>query len=441
MKTKLIIIDLLKISNGKLNFLGEKIDLKIINCLSKDDLSFLFNNKPEPKSTFIFLILGSNKDVNEGIFNENFNLIRDLRNKNFYRQSPIIFFGFKGDSILKLACLSAGVTEYIDFPIRKTEITHKIETYHHICNEISNLKEEIYIATDIQDMIWKEAKAKRKGLEKELKSIRADLDAQMMAHEAAFELSRQELLEANQKIKEKYESEIKALKEKNKIETLFGKYVSPEIVERVMDPEASKELSGIRREITVFFADIRGFTSISETLGAEKVIFILNEFFTEMTEIIHECTGWVDKYSGDNIMALFGAPIKNESHAENAVRAAFKVAQKFKILKEEWKTIFKINAGLGIGLATGETIIGNIGSFQKISYTAIGDTVNVAARLESSCRDGSIILNERCFEQLSGDIRREFSIIYREKVRVKGKSQPLKTYFIQVYPRPGVQKK
>ncbi|MCE9501371.1 MAG: hypothetical protein K8R21_12865 [Leptospira sp.] len=413
-------------SNARFDYLRETTNASLYEVDSFENFPFEKIEKGEIEFSLL-LILEFSKIINEDTRAENLRLVHTLRNKTKYRNAPILYLASVLNPNTKVLCLSSGV-DYVTLPITKTEFALQIKKYLSVINELSDLKRQIKNATSLQDYIWEESKKKQTLLVDEIKVIKQDLEMQNMVQDATFELSRQELLEANRKLQDRYENEIKALKEKNEIEAIFGKYVSPEIVQRVMDPSMAKELDGVRREITVFFADIRGFTSFSETLNPEKVIFILNEFFTEMTEIIHDAGGWVDKYTGDNIMALFGAPIEMPDHANKAIAAAFEIQTRFKMLSKEWLTIFNIDAGLRIGIATGITIVGNIGSFKKISYTAIGDTVNVASRLEGKCPDGNVLMNDLCYQNLSEDVRKKFGIVFHGEIDVKGKVLPLKTY-------------
>ena len=410
-KHNIVISSYIEKGPGKLEALLHEPDLEVMQAQPRALLTVLDDENLEVS---LVILVGASREHDKESYLQLFRTIQLIRNKARYRHIPILFLAFNGNPRLKLQCLSAGITEYQSLPVRKSELLLFIRNIIHISTGMYRLQGE-------------------KGrLEDEIKEARIELEKQNIAQEAQFELSRQELLEANRQLKDRYESEIKALTEKNQIEAIFGRYVSPEIVDRVMDPEMSRELDGARRLISVFFADIRGFTAACENIAPEKVILILNEYFTEMTEIIRDCGGWVDKYTGDNIMALFGAPVELENHARQALSAAVRVQKTFRILKREWQSIFGTDLGLGIGIATGEAIIGNIGSFQKISYTAIGDTVNVAARLESVRRHGNILFNDTCFAQLGPGSVDHYDAQFYQELTVKGKTDPLNTYVIEI---------
>lgn len=413
------------------SLLEKELKLTVTRISSFEEIARSNAEKKLPGNILAVIIIGVLDEIQGNLFKENFEVVRFFRHKARFRHLPILYLAKNSDYKTKLACISAGA-EFIGVPIRKKELILLVKKYIGYTKEILDLKMQLSQASEIQNLYWEESKNRQIILQQEIENAKTEIEKQSMAQDAMFELSRQELLEANSKIKKQYEQEIKTLKEKNKIEAIFGKYVSPEIVSRVTDPEKSRELDGIRREIAVFFADIRGFTSFSEKLNPDKVIFILNEFFTEMTEIIHEIGGWVDKYSGDNIMALFGAPLEIPNYSEKAVTAAYEVQKTFRKLKEEWFHIFHIDAGLRIGIATGQTVIGNIGSFQKVSYTAIGDIVNVASRLETSCPDGNVLMNEACYKQLSDSFKEKYKVSDYKKIELKGKSEPVLTYSMQL---------
>ncbi len=411
--------------------------MRALDDLARQSQAQLINTAPQsllgalsqtPETPTVVVFIGQTESASPSAHIEAFRTIRLIRTRKGMASVPILFIAQGGDHRLKLQCMSAGVTEFLPAPVRLGELRRAIAAAF---REGSHSGKDA-TPSGLREIELAEAQRRQLELEEEIQSVRLDLERQNEAREAIFELSRQELLEANRRLKEHYEAEILALKEKGRIEAMFGRYVSPEIVDRVLDVEKSRELDGVRRLLTVFFADIRGFTSFCETQKPEKVIFVLNEFFTEATDIIHEHGGWVDKYTGDNIMALFGAPLEFADHARSAVTAACLVQERFRTLRREWQSIFGIELGLGIGLATGDVVVGNIGSFQKISYTAIGDTVNVASRLEGLCRHGRILLDDACFRQLDPAWAAERGIRHSEAVAVKGKAEPVPIYFIDL---------
>ena len=186
-------------------------------------------------------------------------------------------------------------------------------------------------------------------------------------------------------------------KKSRQIRAMFSNYVSPKIVaELINNPEKAK-LGGERKTVTILFADIIGFTSLSEQKQPEEVVEILNEYFKEMTEIIFKWDGTLDKFVGDEIMAFWGAPIDQPNHAELAVRCALNMEARLFDLQYKWKLEEKCGLDCGIGINTGEVIIGNIGAAgKKMDYTVIGDNVNLAARVEKLTRtyNAKIIVTE-----------------------------------------------
>ncbi len=166
----------------------------------------------------------------------------------------------------------------------------------------------------------------------------------------------------------------------------LGRYLPAEIVERVVTREQSMELGGERRVVSVLFADVVRFTQITEEHDPERVVGVLNELFTILTEIVFRHGGTVDKFIGDSVMAIWNAPADQPDHAERAVRAAMEMHSWLEVGNAAWRERHGIDVRLAIGVNTGEAIVGNVGSETRMAYTAIGDVVNLAARLEAIAR-------------------------------------------------------
>jgi adenylate cyclase len=177
----------------------------------------------------------------------------------------------------------------------------------------------------------------------------------------------------------------------------------------------------------VLFADIRGFTTFSEREKPEKVVGLLNHYFSAMTEIIFEHGGTLDKYIGDELMALFGAPTGSPDDAQNAVKAAVAMQNRILSLNNELVEQGFWKVEVGMGLHTGEATIGYIGSNKRSEYTAIGDTVNTASRLQSSTAGGQILISEAT-AQAAGNI---FPMIKREPLTVKNRIQPVELFEVK----------
>jgi len=206
--------------------------------------------------------------------------------------------------------------------------------------------------------------------------------------------------------------------------TNLARFLSPNIVDKFADQENGVALGGKNQVVSILFADIVNFTGIAEQLGSDVIVSMLNEYFTIMTEIIFMCEGTLDKFIGDSIMAIFGAPNVIDSHAVSAVRAGLLMQQASKEIYEksnnEGESLFKIRIGINTGMVT----VGNIGSPNKLDYTAIGDNVNIASRIESSAGPGTVLIGAATNE-LVKDV---FKTKKLDPVFVKGKDNALDVY-------------
>jgi len=213
--------------------------------------------------------------------------------------------------------------------------------------------------------------------------------------------------------------------EKRKVRGAFQQYVSPEVIRRLLaDPERVKPR---KSEITILFSDVRGFTSISESLDAQELADLLNGYLTEMTRIIFRNQGTLDKYIGDAVMALWGAPFDEPDHATRACEAALSMLARLAELQKEWRAQGKPVMDIGVGINTGIASVGNMGSSLRYGYTAMGDSVNLASRLEGLNKEYGtrIIISESTHKALRSDrtLVRELDMI-----RVKGKLLPVTIY-------------
>ncbi len=212
------------------------------------------------------------------------------------------------------------------------------------------------------------------------------------------------------------------LRKKEVIQDAFGKYVNPEIVEMILKNPDDQWFQGRKIPLTVMFTDIRGFTSFSEKSTPEEVVTLLNDHFTMATEIILHHGGHVDKFIGDAVLAVFGALMEYDDHAERAVRAA--VALQDAMRAEGTVLGDGTLLGIGIGINTGEAIAGNIGSQKRMEFTVIGDTVNLASRLTGVAKAGEVIISRSVYEKVAKMVTAE----KLEPVPVKGKSEPVDIY-------------
>ena len=203
-------------------------------------------------------------------------------------------------------------------------------------------------------------------------------------------------------------------------------FFSPDVLRALVRARDEQSLGPRRRVATVLFSDIRGFTSISERLQPEQVEEMLGEYLTEMTQIVFKHRGSVDKYMGDGIMALYNAPFEDPEHALNAIRTGLEFQERALAVSARWQEKLGVALRIGVGINTGEMLVGTLGSRQRFEYTALGDNVNLASRLESVTKDhgASIIISEYTYEHVKG----RFPTRELGDVTVKGRSRPVKIY-------------
>ena len=212
-------------------------------------------------------------------------------------------------------------------------------------------------------------------------------------------------------------------RDKRFLRRAFTYYLAPAVIERMVSSETPPELGGESRSVTVLFSDVAGFTSISERLSPTELVSFMNVYLSAMTDIIEDQGGFVDKYIGDAIVAVFGAPLDDPHHAQQAVTAALMCRDRLIGMQGRFGLPDDINVAARIGLNTGVTLVGNIGSQRRFNYTVMGDTVNLAARLESVNKAYGTALMVSAETAETCDDR----IVFREvdRVRVVGKSQPV----------------
>lgn len=220
-----------------------------------------------------------------------------------------------------------------------------------------------------------------------------------------------------------------ALRERETLKGALARYVSQHVAENIIADNKLPDLKGDRRRITVLFCDIRNFTRFANALPPEEVVAFLNEYFAEMIEAIFKNHGTLDKFLGDGLMAVFGAPLDDPQHEMHAVMAAREMQVRLQKLRERWQEDNRAEIASGIGIHTGDAIVGNIGSEQRMEYTAIGDTVNIASRLETATKEHGceILLSESTAEAL-GDA---FSLRRIGDIECRGVAQPLTIYTVE----------
>jgi len=206
----------------------------------------------------------------------------------------------------------------------------------------------------------------------------------------------------------------------------FALYLAPSVIEKMVATNKPPALGGETRNVTIFFSDLAGFSSISEALAPPDLVHFMNEYLSAMTDIIQEQDGFVDKYIGDAIVAVFGAPLDDPDHARNAIVAALRCRDRLHRLNREPAEWQRFTLRQRIGLNSGDALVGNIGSRQRFNYTVMGDTVNVASRLEGANKyfGTTIMAAKSTFERATAT----FAWRELDSIRVQGRDEPVRIY-------------
>jgi adenylate cyclase len=212
--------------------------------------------------------------------------------------------------------------------------------------------------------------------------------------------------------------------QKNFVTRQFGRYISPDLVKQIVEQNIDIKLGGDSKNITIMFLDIRGFTPLSEKLTPPELVDTLNTMFNMITETVLRNRGTIDKFIGDAAMMLFNAPLDLENHPVLAVKTAYEIQQQMKGIRDQILDKYGVEVNVGIGIHTGNVVVGNIGSYLRVDYTAIGDTVNTAARIESQTKKGQIHVSQQVYELTV----QYFEFDEGEDRMFKGKSHPIRVY-------------
>jgi adenylate cyclase len=215
-------------------------------------------------------------------------------------------------------------------------------------------------------------------------------------------------------------------REKKKIRGAFQYYLTASVINEMLKDPSKLKLGGDKKDLSVLFSDIRGFTTVSEQLTPEELVHLLNEYLTAMTALVFKYGGLLDKYMGDAIMAVFGAPLDQPDHAKRACLTAMGMMTELRKLQKKWTDEGKPVLNIGIGINSGDMVVGNMGSEMRFDYTVMGDSVNLGSRLEGINKEygTNIVISEFTYEQVKDTL----SCRELDSVRVKGKLLPVRIY-------------
>ncbi len=223
---------------------------------------------------------------------------------------------------------------------------------------------------------------------------------------------------------ESFNEMVTDLKEKERVKAVFGRYLPKAVADRAMEHQGTIGLGGEEKEVAVLFSDIRGFTSLSERLAPPEVVKMLNEYYTRMIDILFENDGTLDKIIGDAIMAVFGAPVTDADATAKALKTALGMMAELKKFNAERQARGEEPVLIGIGVNTGIVVAGNLGSVKQLSYTVIGDEVNLASRMCSNAKAGQILVTEATYRKTKW----QFEFNQLEPIKVKNVSNPVQIY-------------
>ncbi|MEX0660525.1 MAG: adenylate/guanylate cyclase domain-containing protein [Balneolaceae bacterium] len=251
--------------------------------------------------------------------------------------------------------------------------------------------------------------------------VEADFDDMFQTLHSAIKQA--ELLDKNRVLSKQLKTQTK---EQQRILELFNKYVPQQVVEQTLSYEENEILQGETRVVSVLFADIRNFSRIASTANPADVVTFLNDFWSALGEPVKMNHGSVNKLIGDGMLALFGAPVSHIHNQQNAVNCGLEMIKSLKQINEKYESILGMEIKIGVGINTGEVLVGNIGTLDHMEYTVIGDAVNVASRIESKTKNSpnSILISEATLEFLD----QQFETEKADSLIMEGKSEPIELY-------------
>jgi adenylate cyclase len=276
-------------------------------------------------------------------------------------------------------------------------------------------KPELDIVQAIELAIAHETEARKSYLS--LSQETEDLELKTLLREIAMEEASHEA---------SLRSRLRLYQERHMLRETFSRYVSPELCEEILRNPGLLQLGGRRQAVTVLFADIRNFSTMSEALAPEAVVEVLNTFFTEMVDLVFHYQGTLDKFVGDALMAVFGVPLPLPQAADRAATCALAMQRHLKEMQAAGRTAIQ---GMRIGINTGDAIVGNIGSHKRMDFTVVGDAVNVAARLQELAKEleADTLISEATFRELQG----QFKAVPETAVVLRGRKDPTGIYRLE----------
>lgn len=254
-----------------------------------------------------------------------------------------------------------------------------------------------------------------------------------MEHTAEGEFSQKAIVRTSDEIgllTERFNQMQSGLSERERVKQLFGQYLTPEISEAILHGKA--DLKGDMYTATILFADIRNFTQTSELLTPKELVDFLNRYLNEMIEVIVDHKGIIDKFIGDGVLAVFGAPVASEDHADKAIAAAIAMQDRLKIINQQKQNEPFPPIQIGIGIHTGEVIAGNLGNSKKLEYTVIGETVNLASRIEGLTKayKANILVSDETRQHLKNRDKNDIAYSSIKNISIRGKVKPVTLYKI-----------
>lgn len=324
-------------------------------------------------------------------------------------------FSLEGLEILKKGAFYKAPYCILDVAFDRMSMGHRISEALKFSKKKPDTGHEL---TEIIDQLREAIKDKNQA-NAALKKANFELEAKVSERTAQLEKARQALIRHNEDLEKRVKEQLIALKRHDQLR----RYLSPNLAKTILDNDGALGTEPQRKLLTVVFTDIRGFSSLTDSLEPEELFQLLSHYFSVMIDIVHQYDGTLNKIIGDGLLVFFGDPIPMEDHAERAVKMAVQMQQTVKQLKREWHH-YDHELGVGIGINTGYVTVGNVGSDMHRDYTIIGNQVNVASRLENLAKAGEILISRRTLSLLD-DAKAMEEV---GDIQVKGIHSPVKTY-------------